>query len=364
MSIEKSEHPDKEEYPATANGEWDFVGEISTSTLNPLLFADNICLFEDGYYSMRSLSDFQYRWRLPNTGEFTGPDFHTDGLVYATVNDRVHAIQADTGEISFIFEDPDCTDIDAYSDRTLFSQDDESHLLAFDLKDGKRRWKSEGGLWINSVLASTTHVVLERSDDGEHSIEVLAEPSGERIARFDPLQPLRQGDTRYQLKDWSQSKSNYCTKMLIVDGDLMVAYADGNLVRLRLPTLDIVWVCTMKVGTVNAMYHGGKLYTMLNNDATIENALTCIDWATGQILWTLEHSFTPDGVLWPVMVGKYIVASRREHATAYDVEKREFVWRYHDETPRFGRGLWASGPWLASCGLRAEPKVHVFRMRR
>ena len=366
MSLEQCGNHDQYGDRAEANGEWEFAGAIAVDIYNPLLFDDNACVFESGHYSMLSLSDFGYRWRLPLTDDAYsgGPDFCAGGFIYATLNGRVRAIHTETGKITAIFEDPDCVEICWHSDRLILVGHGESTLLAFDLKSGRRLWRADGEVWINSVYTLASYVVVERCEDGIGFIEVLAEASGERVAQIDPMHPLIQGDSRFQLKDWSLSRSNRCMPLSTIGDSLMITYTDGNLARLRLPSLEIVWVCALPARADNVIYHDDKLYATISGDAdVVTNPLTCIDWATGQILWALEQPFTPAGMAHAIMIGKFVIAGRGEHAAAYDVENRRFVWHYNDGVRRFGLGLSASGSWLVSHGHPASHEIHVFKRR-
>jgi outer membrane protein assembly factor BamB len=110
----------------------------------------------------------------------------------------------------------------------------------------------------------------------------------------------------------------------------------------------------------SAIEYRERIYLNFDQGFSSINKLICLDGNTGDEVWRMDDDFTPAGIKNPIMVGKYYIGGAFQHAAAYDVETREFTWRYQDKASRFGAGLWAVGEWLISRDLVPTNKLHVF----
>lgn len=341
------------------------TGDDKGPVPDPLLFGDTCCIPEMvGYFSAMSLATGSYRWRVPKRKSHVPYFRFPNGRVYVTLDGSVYVIDEDTGTIVAKFVDPLC-EITTCSERTIFAQHDGGNVLAFSIADGKRLWSFQGPGFANAVLSSSPHVVIHTAalEAGmECRILTLDEHTGSLLAELDPY-AIRESDPRFRLLDnWPLQTARKFSVDPIIDDSLMLRYEDGNLVRLRIADLQIVWVCPLSIPgkPQSVICYRDRLYVNFDQGFGSKNFLICVDWPTGRELWRMDEPFTPSGIKNPIMIGKYYIGGAFMDLAAYDVERREFTWRFNDGVSRFGGGLWASGPWMVSRDLVPSNKLHVF----
>ncbi|WP_435106827.1 outer membrane protein assembly factor BamB family protein [Arhodomonas sp. AD133] len=151
----------------------------------------------------------------------------------------------------------------------------------------------------------------------------------------------------------------------VVDGKVFLSYDFGLMVALDVRTGESLWETSLKSPVTAAWLpmarymclRDGKLYFNDNQGAFGKSGtLHCLDAETGQIEFQLDEPFTPSGCAGSVMIDKYFVGGSRHHIAAYDVEAREYVWRYeHKEAPIFSsQPVRVPGGFLIASGRTQE----------
>jgi lanthanide-dependent methanol dehydrogenase len=206
------------------------------------------------------------------------------------------------------------------------------------------------------ALASTAHAnenQLELQDNPELWPAALGNYQGHRHSRLDQINRDNVGDLRVA---WQFStgvlRGHEGGPLYVGDGRLYVhtpfpnkVFAldmndDGRMIWVYEPDQDPRVIPVMCCDTVNRglAYAEGKLFL---NQA--DNTVIALDAETGELLWSVQngdHTVGETMTMSPLVVGDKVIVGNsggefgvRGHATAYDINSGEMVWRAYSQGP-------------------------------
>ncbi len=363
MSFEEGDNPNQ--YRAMATGSWRLHSAIETGEKTPggssipLVVEEKVIIPEGDSLAARRIRDGKYLWRVPLT-QIVFPWIRgRNSCIYAAIDQYIHVIDEDTGIVLRRFSDPECH-LQAYSSDVFFSELADRELSAFSLESGEKLWTFRAPQYINYALSGNDYVVLDCGagwKGEERTLIVLRQSNGAEMSRYEAEALRRDLDIPLignNKLDWKL--------LCCVSGHVLLSYRDGVLLKLSLSDFKVKWAAALswRHSVETAVEYQGRLYINFDQGFSSINKLICLDWTTGDEVWRMDEDFTPAGIKNPIMVGKYYIGGAFHHAAAYDVETREFTWRYQDKASRFGAGFWAVGEWLISRDLVPTNKLHVF----
>lgn len=225
---------------------------------------------------------------------------------------------------------------------TLLHSQGESFALGMDAETGETRWRVER----ESIASWTTPAVLSGNADSE-SLVLLQSPT--QLTAHD----ARSGETR-----WTYSKGCQSIPSLTVVDDTVYVPSEG-IAALRVSDdrgqVDVLWKDNrLAPGNASQVVYRGRLYTI--NGAGV---LTCVDAATGEILWRLRLK----GSFWatPIAAAEHLYCVNQDglaQVVALGDDEGEVI-ATHD----FGETIFAS-PAAADGALYFRGKAHLWKVAR
>lgn len=131
--------------------------------------------------------------------------------------------------------------------------------------------------------------------------------------------------------DAAAGRSPFLTVGPVVDATLFASIDVGLVIAFDLASGEAKWTSEM-AGLVDVaqtiIYRAGALYLNRFQRMGTTSYLSCVNAADGSLVFRHDEDFTPGGCANPIMLDRLFLGGGAQHIAAFDVESREFVWRY------------------------------------
>ena len=244
-----------------------------------------------------------------------------NGRVYCAINSCPACLDVETGQE--IWKINKAEFLLQASSKYLYCRDleaDNIPVVCRSKETGEVVWRKEKIHGYLGNLMSENGIVLLQGGEGIH---VCRESTGEVLWDID--------ENSWRNSHFPERKfRDYIALGPLVNGVFFVGFDPGLLAAFQIETGELLWFNDLKSYLTPhiIIHHKEKLYFDKFQGWGTDNHLTCVDAQSGELYFRTDENFTPEGTYFPLIVNDYLVAGGGNHLSFFDLNKREFVWRY------------------------------------
>ncbi len=201
----------------------------------------------------------------------------------------------------------------------LRSKEDGSIIWSFD--------ENEHGSFRNSL--SENGILVVKTKEGCRAFD---ENTGNMLWKFSFEEWQRKYVSDRQI-------SRTVIMRLLVDGIFYLSFSEGFLTAINASTGELSWIHQVKrpsflaensplVEPMAVIYRNGELLFTINQGRGYINYLSILDATNGELVFQSDGNVTQRGCQNPFVINNYFVGAYERHLSVFDIDKREFVWRY------------------------------------
>ena len=269
--------------------------------------------------SLRQPLDESLVWHFQTGGQGADPPTPAFGVVYAPTvaygmvyagsdDNRVYALDAETGELLWSFETQDVIrSSPTVTDGAVYVGSNDNHVYALDRETGELLWRYDTGDWVQySPPVRDGVVYVAAMSEGDRRIHALDEASGD---------VLWVAETSYPFDDELAPA--------VENGKVYAPSGSGELHVLDASTGELLWSRDIGMGADSPpTVIGGIVYLTAVNSAYV------LDESTGELIWRYGTERFPARDFPAVVADDVYYFSPDDHIYALNAGTGEVLWSY------------------------------------
>lgn len=205
-------------------------------------------------------------------------------------------------------------------------------LYARSKQDGSILWSYEGGGYgpYGGMLCEKG-ILIVKSRGGFH---VFDESTGELLWKCS----IEEWQKRY-LPNLEQTTSGGPYLLLLAEGVFYLGFNQGVLAAVDVKTAELRWFhCVQRpqflapssplVLPWTVIARGQELIFTISQARGHTNYLNIVNVNNGELIYQSDRNITPEGCRGPVVLKQLLVGGAGRYLSAFDIDKKEFVWEY------------------------------------
>ena len=332
------------------------------SLLSPLsIFNGRLFASSKNYLVCYDLESSDIIWQREEKSMIGNPKAGEKNRIYLYLSNGPACLDARTNQVIWSGSGAPNEWIVSESEKTIFYIDNDIEpepLICRSKSTGKEIWRLIETHGFPSKVAIEREVVVIMGSKGFH---VCKEPTGEL---------LWDATNEEWLKKYFPDRSfGHCTMGPLIDGVLYVGYdgdTGGLLVAIEIESGKIYWSYELEKPHCPAtiIFSGDKLYFSIDQGWGSNNYLSCVDAKSGRLIYQTEENITVAGCVNPIMVNNYFIGGMGQYLSFFDIERREFVWRYKHKKKKsiFGGAICVYNDQLITYD-NSEKEIYWFRCK-
>jgi outer membrane protein assembly factor BamB len=239
-------------------------------------------------------------WAFDEVGKRPLQVVVSDGTVFCSSDTGLHAIDAETGDEQWHYEDsthyPKTTP--AVSNSIVYTVGD-GHLTAFLAETGETLWQTDPNYVSHNPVVVGDTLYVSREDSPLTSFEPYVETDGERVKpsdnSFSEVVQRTDGEVNFEPNEkWSYDDASPSSNFVIADGKAYFMTYGPVMTALDLTSRETVWETELEVDELSEKYH----LTVANNRVylPLPDGVVAFDAETGEKDWEITTNIEPNGV--------------------------------------------------------------------